>query len=473
MSYQRSHSNLTVLRKVRQKTNDGYYVNSFERFGDDLCEVLLNFLPISEKIRFECVSKQWKRLVFNRQRKLIIGFLRRKVLYEELKPEPDLQIEIRYSNRVKRICPQMSFRKFGFIRELTIDDMLSARLQNIISNDFIYLEKLILLSGVNTVLAKDLTANYWQRLKSIELRETNIEYLREFPQFVSKITTIFCEDMYYNHSKEYYLPKLEEILIEKVEQFKEIQLFCSLYFEHIRKLEITFGPQFVPINESLKCLSKFTKLETLIMKINKRKEHISPIDTGLLMIGKNCTQLKHFKILSGSYPFNGDLFFIFGQFRSLVKLDIELYTRINYGRLESMKNCRHLKCLLLNNPKDENLSDIHLFLPNLLRLDLYGNNYTDQIFEDLSELEYLTALSLNTECMSDDKVCQFIKRSKSLRNLYLRRILSDSIINVFIDRALKNPKTYYILSIRVDKVESNKDNKEMNLKNLLIEKRCL
>ena len=47
--------------------------DSFDRFGDDLCEVLLSYLTLSDCFRFECVSKQFKALLFNRQTKLVIN----------------------------------------------------------------------------------------------------------------------------------------------------------------------------------------------------------------------------------------------------------------------------------------------------------------------------------------------------------------------------------------------------------------
>src|SRR5687768_5613566 len=45
-----------------------YSRDSFDRFGDDLCELLLSHLTIEEKFRYECVAKQFSRLIFNRQR---------------------------------------------------------------------------------------------------------------------------------------------------------------------------------------------------------------------------------------------------------------------------------------------------------------------------------------------------------------------------------------------------------------------
>ena len=44
-----------------------------DRFGDDLTELILSFLWFEDKIRLECVSKQWKRCVFQRQVFIKIG----------------------------------------------------------------------------------------------------------------------------------------------------------------------------------------------------------------------------------------------------------------------------------------------------------------------------------------------------------------------------------------------------------------
>ena len=44
-----------------------YPKNSFDRFGDDLTELILQYLTLEDKVRLECVSKQWRRLVFNKQ----------------------------------------------------------------------------------------------------------------------------------------------------------------------------------------------------------------------------------------------------------------------------------------------------------------------------------------------------------------------------------------------------------------------
>ena len=43
-----------------------------DRFGDDMCELLLSDLNFEEKVRLECVSKQWKRCTFQREVELSV-----------------------------------------------------------------------------------------------------------------------------------------------------------------------------------------------------------------------------------------------------------------------------------------------------------------------------------------------------------------------------------------------------------------
>ena len=50
-----------------------YAKNSMDRFGDDLTEEVIQYLKFKDKIRLECVSKQWKRCVFQRQFGIEIG----------------------------------------------------------------------------------------------------------------------------------------------------------------------------------------------------------------------------------------------------------------------------------------------------------------------------------------------------------------------------------------------------------------
>ena len=60
-----------------------YGKDSFDRFGDDLTEEVLQYLTFSDKVRLECVSKQWQRCIFQRQ--FVI-----ELKYPDLKPQNSL-----------------------------------------------------------------------------------------------------------------------------------------------------------------------------------------------------------------------------------------------------------------------------------------------------------------------------------------------------------------------------------------------
>lgn len=49
-----------------------YSRQSFDRFGDDFCELILSYLRLFDKIRYECLSKQFRRCVYSKQLRLIV-----------------------------------------------------------------------------------------------------------------------------------------------------------------------------------------------------------------------------------------------------------------------------------------------------------------------------------------------------------------------------------------------------------------
>ncbi|CAG2117043.1 unnamed protein product, partial [Medioppia subpectinata] len=62
---------LTQMMASLETTDDGnednrrkvqlYAKDSMDRFGDDLCELLLSYFPFEDQFRCECVSKQFQR----------------------------------------------------------------------------------------------------------------------------------------------------------------------------------------------------------------------------------------------------------------------------------------------------------------------------------------------------------------------------------------------------------------------------
>ena len=86
-----------------------YSRDSFDRFGDDLTELILSFMTFEDKIRFECVSKQWQRFVFNKQ--FAIGISR-----SNQESTKDSLIGLYRGSRIKRKALKSVLKKCRYIR---------------------------------------------------------------------------------------------------------------------------------------------------------------------------------------------------------------------------------------------------------------------------------------------------------------------------------------------------------------------
>ena len=196
-----------------------YAKNSFDRFGDDLTEEILQYLTFEDKIRLECVSKQWRRLVFNKQfaieihcsyittkdnlNQLIIDedldeVLTKKELNNEglisvLKKCPnitDVKIEFRVKDEVLSLISQYCSR----IKSLTH----STEFDNALDFFGIYGHKLEELDIIN--LKQDLNENSSEDIKTILEFCPNLKKIKFF-----ELSVIFTED-------KKFLPKLEHII---------------------------------------------------------------------------------------------------------------------------------------------------------------------------------------------------------------------------------------------------------------------
>ncbi len=114
----------------------------FHRFCDDLCEELLSYLSLSYCLALECVSKQFKRNVFNKQNQLLVsnttGVFRQFILNSS-DEEFDSRIKIQFENILKKcvniqhiiITPDIGglirlndYNKNWRNKKLSIDDQL-------------------------------------------------------------------------------------------------------------------------------------------------------------------------------------------------------------------------------------------------------------------------------------------------------------------------------------------------------------
>ncbi len=81
---------LSLREKLISRINKIKRRQSFDdRICDDLCEVILQYLPLEDKLRLECVSKQFQRTVFQKVFEYSI-----KIFYDLMNGCPDYYYEI-------------------------------------------------------------------------------------------------------------------------------------------------------------------------------------------------------------------------------------------------------------------------------------------------------------------------------------------------------------------------------------------
>ena len=161
----------------------GYRKDSMDRFGDDLTELILSFITLEDALRLECVSKQWKRCVFDKQFWLMmninhpIGSLwGNKLLSEEL--------------------IESVLKKFPNIMQVNIVYPVKSESLSLIGQ---YCHRLrYLLFTITGIGDLEFAQNYGHRLEELHLHSNasldnkeNNKLIKEFLKFCPNLKTIF------------------------------------------------------------------------------------------------------------------------------------------------------------------------------------------------------------------------------------------------------------------------------------------
>jgi hypothetical protein len=183
-----------LLNKLcsRKKTKCGFDIDSFERFGFDLCELILSYLSFRDKVIFECVSKLWQILLFKRQNGLrviqcpALAYMRSNsfVLREWMSWNSVFyKSDSLFANLLN---------KLSFLKKLSLIHRIDGGILRTITNNCHYLEILISEGRVNrqphyTVFARENNKIFRRKFKNyteIDLREFGIKFSQSM-KFVS------------------------------------------------------------------------------------------------------------------------------------------------------------------------------------------------------------------------------------------------------------------------------------------------
>ena len=375
-----------------------YERDSMERFGDDLTEQVMQYLWFSDKVMFECLSKQWQRLVFNKQFGLDLNLYgdykeRKNSLYRQLRTEYN-RIDV-YKQSLESLL-----KKCPNIRRVHLNVDGNGKELELITKYCRRVTKLIGPKCCNEECLMSFAAKHGMWLQELSMNDCGCDSpdcLKKFLQMCPNLKSIDIRLGYDFNSmieESDSLPKLEvikEVLIAENET-KGLEILNKKYGKTLKGLKIEFL-EF--LSEDLKTcfahISRFESLESLELELKfVYLNSEEPIDECLKLLAKKCTKLTElrFKTFQSSIKFNR-IFFSFSGFRSLERLVLDFgdITDKLEGSVECLKHMTRLKHLSITYPQltQDFFANIYTTLPNIRLLEINTNHINGELFKPFVE----------------------------------------------------------------------------------------
>jgi hypothetical protein len=371
-----------TINKKRQSFSD--------RICDDLCEVLLSYLSFEDKIRFECVSKQFQKSIFNKQ------FIIEIDEYPNRK-ENTLNALMNKTNKFNVKAFESVLKKSKFVNEIYIrvnNKKLNEIILKLIIKYCYYLKSITFdFNEINEQLLEEFGLKFGQKLsqisfiRSLRNHKSIDKYkklLRLCPNLVSFGDKYLTDLSLFVDSNELLVPKLTSISTEvQSEDIQLIECFAKTYGNSLKSVSFVgwLGINDIETHFLMKQiihLKNLTKLDLMLeFSANSSQEFIH----NLKAIALNCNQLKqlYFFVAETNPSLDFQIFNCLSFFKNLNFLELSL----NKNNEESNEiSCQSLKELkLLMNLKVENpimndifFEDIDKHLPQLKHLTITVDN---------------------------------------------------------------------------------------------------
>ena len=340
-----------------------YPKNSFDRLGDDLTELILQYLTFEDKVRLECVSKQWRRLVYNKQFAIELS------MFETPTFDQQTQHSLRILHRkrsylisVLKKCPNIKTIRFNREVYSSVLSLIAQYCPNIksltyCSNSF----------GDKKLLS--FFRIYGHKLEELNIEENFVEIYEEMKQileFCPNVKRINCTNLkiYFNNDINI-LPKLEHIKSPLIITTKDLELFKRLsdkYSQTIKTLNVS--PSYIIADEELKicyeCIARFENLKELKLVFNYCKT-TQPIDDCLSLIGQKCNKLMKLDLIfkmtvrrthiTNLLETDASFSTALSEFKALKSLSISLPKLPKVmNNVKCFEHCKQLKHLVINCP---------------------------------------------------------------------------------------------------------------------------
>ena len=360
-----------------------YARDSMERFGDDLTEEVLQYLWFSDKVMFECLSKQWQRLIFNKQFELDLTLkayrLKSKNSLNKLPNINDNDMYMEALESVLKKCPNISRVYLPHKRSGEELDLINKYCRRV--------RKLFVYENCEDEALKSFAARHGQWLEEIVFVEEFgmgryvFECMDSFLPMCPNIKKIDIDKLGWTLND--LIGTLGNISLTKLQVIRSFiiidgesnglkQLFDN-YGTSLKGLKIIIA---ITSSDELKTcfahISRFESLESLELEIYENKEQI---DESLKKLAKKCTKLKELGLKANkSSVISNGFFFALSEFRSLERLvlDFEDITDKLEGSVECFKHMTRLKHLSINYSQlnEDFFANIPSHLPNLRYLNI-------------------------------------------------------------------------------------------------------
>ena len=396
----------------------GYPKNSFDRFGDDLIERVLSFLPFEDKIRYESLSKQIQRLV-----------------YKKVEAIPNNLINIS-SEKFEALLNKCKFLK---IIDLEKSKGISKKFGIVINNCNHLTEIRTNFSKLSNRTIEKLGQKYGTKLKTIYSYSTKSLKPKPMPQ---KVFTLFPEltEIGGKNIKIESLISGNDVLLKKL---KKIEFNSEDNIEFLSKIIESNKYILESINLTQLTANSGPEVSNEILKLSHLKHlKVSATDGFFLIeffnkLGKKCTKIVSIEVNVNSFDsfepeIWSQLLNTFNRFDKLKVLLIEHSKRwgthwgygnqpkpISFMPNKSFKVWQNLVQFKCNSYFDEtSFAALLRYVPKLQTLYCEVNHITDNTLDSLSRLTQLQKLILNSKIdnkASKECLLYFIRNSPKLK----------------------------------------------------------
>ena len=385
--------------------------NSFEdRIYDDLCEDILQFLPLEDKLRLECVSKLFKRTIFTKMKELTLDYYvdyHDKIVIDNLK---------RILNKFKQIEVKINGWKEKEVLEVIFNNA-----------DNVTMLKIAPYDGIEEECERLMVKRFGSTLKELSFWTFKVESHLRIIQNIEDLTL------------GYFVPELVDIHFEKLKKFTVFYFgFDNDDVDLLDKFAVKHSDQITQLNlwaryldgedkfrRVIRIVSKFTKLVSFSLGLCDFAITEKRFEPELNLLANNCKLIKSLDICYDCQTLSS--LKVFKQLRRLdVRFDCD---SINDQTFNGLQQLTHLTMYFNEKKiKDDFLKHIVNNLPNLRHLEVciyegvvIATEQTADVLRRLTKLESIS-MTISDQSIRSEIESKLIKNCKLIKNINIKII---------------------------------------------------